>query len=226
MASKPLRLHHELLLLALHDQKGTLAFGRMVEYGIGGALFTELLLEKRLRLVERTGWRRGQLVEVADARPTGDPAMDAALARLATRRRAAPSSTVARIAGIRGLRNLVAADLARRGVLQESKQQVLALFQRRVYPTLDPKPERELVARIRQTLEGSADPDARMAALVGLAEATDSLSAIYGWRERRKLRRRIKAVREADVGSKAARDAIQAMTAAMAAGVVAAVAAG
>ncbi len=82
-------------------------------------------------------------------------------------------STVTRIAGIRGLRNLVAADLARRGVLQESKQQVLALFQRRVYPTLDPQPERALVARIRQTLEGSADPDARMAALVGLAEATN-----------------------------------------------------
>jgi golgi phosphoprotein 3 len=226
VASKTLRLHHELLLLALHDQKGTLAFGRMVEYGIGGAIFTELLLAERLRLVERGGWRRGQLVEVADAAPTGDPAMDAALTRLAPKRRASPASTVTRIGGIRGLRNLVAADLAQRGVLQESKQQVLALFQRRVYPTLDPQPERALVARIRQTLEGTADPDARTAALVGLAEATDSLSAIYSWRERRKLRRRIKAVREADVGSKAARDAIQAVTAAMAAGVVAAAAAG
>lgn len=226
MASKTLQLHHELLLLALHDEKGTLAFGRMVEYGIGGALFTELLLAGRLRLVERGGWRRGQLVEVADASPTGDPAMDAALARLAQKRRANPASTVTRIGAISGLRNLVAGDLAMRGVLQESKRQVLALFQRRVYPTLDPQPERELVERIRKVLEGGAEPDARTAALVGLAEATDSLSAIYGWGERRKLRRRIKAVREADVGSKAARDAIQALTAAMAGVVVAATAAG
>jgi hypothetical protein len=215
MQSKTLRLHHELLLLALHDQKGTLAFGSMVDYGIGGAIFTELLLEERLRIVERGGWRRSQLVEVVHTESTGDAAMNIVLKRLASKRRASPTTTVTRISGIRGLRRLVAADLAHRGVLQESARQVLWLFRRRVYPTLDPQPGRALVARIRQLLEGTASPDARTAALVGLADATDSLSAIYTWRERRKLRPRIKAVREADVGSTAAREAIQAVTMAM-----------
>ncbi len=216
MEGKSLRLHHELLLLALHDEKGTLAFGEMIEYGLGGALLTELVLEGRASVVEAGGRRRKQLVELASTTTLRDAALDAALQKLAAaKRRASPGSAVTRIGGIRGLRALVATDLARRGILQESTQRVLLLFRRRVYPTLDPQPERAVIARVRKALEGTAVVDTRTAALIGLADATGSLSAIYKRAELRALRPRLKAIREADMGSQAAREAITAVTTAI-----------
>jgi len=224
MPETSLRLHHELLLLALHDEKGTLAFGQMIEYGLGGAVLTELLLDGHVRLTEPEGWRRRQFVEVARG-TCSDAAMSAALARIADKRRATPTSTVTRFAGIRELRRLVATDLARRGVLQESERRLLLLFRQRIYPTLDPQPERAVVARIRKAVEGSGAVDMRTAALIGIANATGSLSAIYKRKELRALRARLKVIRDADVGSKAAREAIEAVTVAIIAATAAAAAA-
>jgi hypothetical protein len=225
MSGTPLRLHHELLLLALHDEKGTLAFGQMIEYGLGGAILTELLLDGYLRLSEPAGWRRKQFVEIV-RHASGDVAMDAALARIADKRRASPANTVARFAGIRELRRLVATDLARRGILRESERQLLLLFRRRVYPTVDPQPERAVIARVRKALEGTGAVETRTAALIGIASATSSLSAIYKRAELKALRPRIKAIRETNLGSKAAQEAIEAVTAAVIAASVVAAAAG
>lgn len=220
--ARSLRLHHELLLLALHDRKGTPAFGQMIHLGLGGAILTELLLEGRLRIVTEGGRRKKQFVEVVDARRMHDSALDAALARLASaRRRASPQNTVSRIGGVKELRHLVARDLCRMGVLREAEQEILLLFRRRVYPTVDPAPERALIQRVKAALEGTAPLDERTAALVAVADVTHTLSAIYGRKERRALKARIRAVRDADVGSRAARQAIEAAAAAMTAAIVA-----
>jgi Golgi phosphoprotein 3 len=224
VATSALRLHHELLLLALHDEKGTLAFGQMIEYGLGGALLTELMLEERVKVVEENRWRLRQFVEMVRDSSTGDAALDAAMEKITTKRRTSPVNTIGRLASIRGLRNLVATDLARRGILQETQRQVLLLFRRRVYPTLDPQPERAVVARVRQAMDGGK-LDARTAALIGLANATGSLSAIYKRAELRALKPRIKAIQDSDLGSRAVRDAVSAAHAATMAAVAAAVAA-
>lgn len=221
--SRRLRLHHELLLLSLHDRRGTQAFGQMINLGLGGAILTELLLEGRVRIVEEGSRRKKEFVEVVDTRPMHDLALDAALARLsAAKRRASPSGTVSRIGGVRNLRHLVARDLCRMGVLRETEQEILVLFRRRVYPTVDTGPERALIQRVRAVLAGTALPDERTAALVAVADVTKTLAAIYDRGERKALKDRIKAVRDADVGSRAARQAIEAAAAAMTAAIVAA----
>lgn len=223
MEGNTLGLHHELVLLALHDQKGTLTYGRMIGYGLGGAVLTELLLNGRAHIAESTGWRRKKRVVLTNTAPTNDPTLDAAIQKMATARRfTAPSDTVARIAGLRGLWRLVATDLAQRGVLQETEQQILLLLRRRVFPTLNPAPERALVARVRKALESAARPDARTAALIGLADVTGTLSAIYSRPELRRMRQRIKQIREADVGSRAAREAVEAAMVAVSAAAAAA----
>jgi golgi phosphoprotein 3 len=221
--SRSLRLHHELLLLALHDRKGTPAFGQMIHLGLGGAVLTELLLEERVRIVSEGGRRRKEYVEVVDTRRMHDLALDAALAKLSSaKRRATPQNTVSRIGGVKDLRHLVARDLCRMGILRETEQEILLLFRRRVYPTVDPAPERALVARVRAALEGSSSPDERTSALVAVADVTHTLAAIYDRRERKALKARIRAVRGADVGSRAARQAIEAAAAATTAAIVAA----
>lgn len=227
MPKPTLRLHHELLLLALHDERGSMAFGRMIELGLGGALLTELLIEGRIRIVEtKRLLGTSRIVEVLDATPVGSPVLDDALAALAgSSRRPSTQHAVSRLARMSGLRRRVASELARHGVLREKEETVLLLFRRRRYPTLDPAPERALVARIRKALESRAEVAPRTAALISLADLTRTLDAVYTRSEQRALRPRIRSIGDDIGGSQALKDAIQAANAAMVAAVAAATAA-
>jgi hypothetical protein len=219
-----LRLHHELLMLALCDEKGTLAFGHMIELGLGGALLTELLLAGRVEIVEEgTRWKR-KFVQVIDGTPFREPVLDAALAKLrSAKRRAAPSTVVSRLGHLPKLRHDVARELCRVGVLREDEQQVLLLFRRRVYPTVDSRPERALIARIRDVLEHGAVPKERTATLIALANVTHALAALYDRKALKALKPRLKSITESNVGSKAAQEAVAAAHAAVMAAMTAAV---
>src|SRR5690606_7678290 len=84
-----LRLHEEVMLLALHDEKGTTGSGYVLS-ALGGALFAELVLEKRTAVVNEG--KRG-LLEVRDRRTFGDPILDECLRRVQeAKRRAAPAT--------------------------------------------------------------------------------------------------------------------------------------
>lgn len=207
-----LRLHHELLLLALSDDKGTVAFGSMLTLGLGGALLTELLLADRIAIVHEGRGGKKQFVEVRDTSPLGETVLDDALAKLASaKRRAAASTAVSRL----GNRHAVARELCQLGVLRETEDQILLLFRRRVYPTVDPAPERALIRRIKAVVDGGAPPDDRSAALIGIADLTDTLSAIYDRRERKERKARLKHIAESSAGSRAAGQAVAAAHAAI-----------
>lgn len=227
MPTPTLRLYHELLLLALADDSGKVAFGSMLTYGLGGAILTELLLEERLEIVEEGTRFTRRFVQVTNPRRVGDPVLDAALAKVRdAKRRASPSTMVSRFGQARQLRHQIAQELCRAGVLRETEQQVLLLFRRRVYPTIDSRPERALIKRVRDTLDAGKRPSDRTAALIGLASASGSLAAVYDRKSLRALKPRIKALAEGSAGSRAVREAIAAAQAAVTAAVVAAAAAG
>ena len=221
-----LRLHHELLLLALHDDKGTLAFGQMLELGLAGAVLGELFLEERVSL--RPEGRKGKPLVTPVSRATfGDEILDDGLRRLVeAKRRADPATTVSRLSRIPQLRARTALALCRRGILREEEGRVLLLFRRRVYPTVDPTPERALVERIRIAVdEPTAEVTPRTALLVSLARTTGTLRAIWSGKELRARKARLEALSSlSGPGGAAAREAVQAAEAAMVA-VVAATAA-
>lgn len=223
MSTSTLRLYHELLLLALADDTGKLAFGSMLTYGLGGAILTELLLEQRLEIVEEGTRFKRRFVQVADPRPLGEPMLDTALAKLRdAKRRASPSAIVSRFGQQRQLRHDIARELCRAGVLRETEQQILVLFRRRLYPTIDSRPERALIKRVRETLDAGKTPSDRTAALIGLASASGSLAALYDRKTLRALKPRLKAIADSSEGSRAVREAIAAAQAAVTAAMVAA----
>ncbi|KPJ82914.1 MAG: hypothetical protein AMS19_06230 [Gemmatimonas sp. SG8_23] len=208
-----LNLHEELLLLALHDKKGTNAFGTALDPGLGGALLAELLLRERVAV--RSEGKKG-LVTIVDRRRTGDLLVDEALARLeGAKRRADPKATVMRLTRIPKLRQKTARSLCRRGVLRETEGEVLLLFRRRVYPTVDPGPERALIDRVRQALEGDGEVSPRTAILVGLADTSGCLAAIYDRRKKKALAPRLKAIAEEAAAVQATRGVIEDIQAAI-----------
>ena len=221
----PLRLHEEVMLLALRDKEGTVHLGAHVQYGLAAAFIAELLLAKRIAIDPEA---KKQLVDVVDRKPLGDELLDECLDRLSNaKRRATVKTWVTRLAGLRGLRSRAAGALVRRGILKSEEGRVLLFFSRTTYPERDPKPEREIVARLRRAIfAGSAEVDPRTTLLVALTHATGILPHVFDKKRLKDRKARIQQITDGSLVGKAAKEVVEAVQAAViAAGVAASVAA-
>ena len=152
MATPQLFLHEELMLLALRDEEGTIEPGAMLTHAIAGAALAELMLHERIN-VEESRWTKSKLANPVSLEPIGEPLLDECLALIGKAgRRAAIQSWVSRIAAMKDLCKCVAWQLCARGILRADKEKVLFIFNREVYPELDPEPERELRERLHEAI--------------------------------------------------------------------------
>jgi len=204
---KPLFLYEEIMLLALRDEQGTMAVG-FPEQIVAGAVLAELLLDGRIS-VEET---RKQLVNVNDAKPTGDPIIDECLERIATsKRRAALKTWVSRLASTKNLRHKAAQQLCDRRILRAKEDKVLFVFKRRIYPEIDPKPEKKIIDRLRTAIfNENAQLDPRTVVLVSLANGSDLLRQTFGRKELKPRKKRIAQIENGEMTGKATREVIAA----------------
>ena len=208
-------LHEEILLLALRDEEGTIASGgTMYQYAIGAALLSELLLSKRIE-VEQSGKRK--LVNLVSSTPLGEPLIDECLGKVGNaKRRAVLQTWVSRFAGIKNLKHRVAQQLCRRGILRTDEDKVLLLFTRKIYPEVNPGPERELIRRLEYAIfTDSRDIDPRTVVLLSLANSTGLLKIVFDKKKLKGRKARIKQIVDGEITGKAATEAIQAMQAAV-----------
>ena len=198
-----LHLHEEVLLLALRNDKGTVAGGVMYQQAVGGAILAELILEGRLRTSTEG---RSTDVTVENNKSLGDPIVDECLNRVATANRRAKLSTwVQRFGGLSRLKHRVATELVRKGVLREDEKRVLLLFTRRIYPELDPgtraanRPAAGSGGLLGRRRRGPADDGARGArAPCGTAEGQPGSDAAEGQEGPHQLDRRGRSDRQGD----------------------------
>jgi Golgi phosphoprotein 3 len=207
-------LHEEILLLALQDKEGTIAAGTMYQYAIGAALLAELLLSKRIE-VEQSDKRK--LVNLISPSPLGEPLIDECLEKVSSaKRRAVPQTWVSRFAGIKNLKHRVARQLCRRGILRADEDKVLLIFNRKIYPEVNPGPERELIERLKYAIFTDADDvNPRTVVLLSLANSTGILKVVFDKKELKGRKARIKQIVNGEITGKAATEAIQAMQAAV-----------
>jgi hypothetical protein len=219
MRHTPLHLHEELLLLALHDTKGTLG-GAHTSIGLGGAIAAELLLRERIRIDESRRWRK--LVEVRDIRRTEDAILNECLKRIRdAKRRASIQTWITRFSSTKKLHHRVAEELCARRILRADEQEILLIFKRRVFPEIDPGPEREIIERLRTAIfSDDREVEPRTVVLAALAHAVGLLNPTFGRRELRPRKQRLKSLVKGDVIGKATSDAVEAAQAAVAAAAV------
>ena len=214
MAQKkvPLFLHEEVMLLALRDREGTVEFCSNYGYALGGAILAELLLSGRLA-VEET---KRKLVNLVSPEPLGDAVLDECLKKVASvKRRANAQAWVNSFLQVKKLHHRVAGSLCARGILRADEDTVLLLFKRKVYPEIDPLPERKLITRLRNAIFGeSRSLDPRTVVLISLADSTGLLTIPFEQKQLKARKRRIKQITEGELMGKAAREAIEAAQAA------------
>jgi len=201
-----LHLHEQLLLLALHDEKGTMQTVNF-EFGAAGAALAELVLSGHVGLEQV---RKKQLVRVLDTALPGDPILDEVIQRIRTSKRAEqPVTWVRRIAGTRRLRHRIAERLRYRGILGKREGRVLLIFSRDLYPTANPAPERELVARLREAVLGADDVAATTAIVVAVADQIGLLHHVLTRAERKARKQRLKQLAALETVAEDARSAIR-----------------
>ncbi len=207
-------LHEEVMLLALRDEEGTIASGTMFQYAIGAAILAELLLNQRIALDES---RKKKLVNLISSTPLGEPLIDQCLEKIGNaKRRASLQMWVSRFASIKNLKHLAAQQLCDRGILRATEDKILLLFTRKIYPELNPVPEKKLIERLRQAIfTDRRDIDPQTVVLVSLADSTGLLKEAFDKKELKGRKARIKEISNGEITGKAAKEAIQAMQAAV-----------
>jgi hypothetical protein len=210
---QPLFLHEEFMLLALHEDAGTVVTSESIEYPLAAALLAELVLQKRLEL---TGKDKKDL-RVRNVTSLGDPVLDEALQKI--RKRKKPESLgswVERLAGLKNLKNRTAQQLCKRGILRADEDKVLLLFTRKIYPEIDPGPERRLVERLRATIFGkSKEVDPRDAVIIALAHQTHLLKNKFDQQDLKSVKDRIEAIAEGSLTARAAQEVVDSLNTVM-----------
>lgn len=210
---KQLFLHEEIMLLALRNREGTALLGAKFNYAIGGAVLADLLLEGRV-VVETK--RKKKYLELTDSTPFGSTAIDECLQKVtAAKKRAQLRTWVSRFAGVKKLKHKVAEQLCRQGILRSDEDKVLLVFSRKIYPEINPEPERRILDRLQDAIFTDTDRvEPRTAVLLSLAKSTDVLKANFDKRKLKTRKDRIERVINGDVTGKATKEAIEAMQAA------------
>ena len=212
--ARPLRLYEEVMLLALRNDKGTIAGGVMYQQAAGGALLAELIIENRMRAVSEG---RTTYAVVDRSTPFGDPILDECLQKVvASTRRRSLVHWVQKFAGTKQLKHRVAAGLVDQGILREEEGRVLLIFKRRLYPELDPAYERAIVTRLSDAIfSDDATVDPQTTVLIALARHSGLLKTNLDKQRLKARRQRIDAIAKGDAVGKATRQAIEAVQAAV-----------
>ncbi len=205
-------LHEEITLLALRDKEGTFQIGATYDYAIGGAVLAELLLNGRV-VVEET--RRKKLANLISPEPLGDPIIDECLQKVrCAKRRATLQAWVARFARVKRLRLRIGEQMCRRGILRADEDKILWIFTRRVYPEVDPVPERQLIERMRKAIfTDGQDIDPRTVILISLAKSAGLLNVVFDKNKLKSRQARIKQIIKGEMSGTATSEAIAAMRA-------------
>jgi hypothetical protein len=181
-------LPDELLLLALHDEKGSVipSAARVLNGALIGAVLMELGLLGRLREAPD-----GALL--ADPVPTGNEILDEVSRWISEADRPRmPSYWVGRLAGrMPRLKDRLLEQLVSRGILERRERRILWVFPSRSFPLADAAAEQHARDRIRSVILDGRVPDQRTAALVGLVRACNLIDEIFAPHERPQAHRRI-----------------------------------
>jgi len=209
----PLSLPEEILLLALHDEKGTTGIDGTYSYAVGGAILSELLMSRRVELDSS----KKKLARVVSEESLGDPLLDDCLLEVQKSKRPKSAQTwVSKFASVKDLKHRLAMQLCDRGILKADRDKILLLFSRQVYPEIDPRPERELVERLRSAIFGESERlDPRTVVLVALADTAGLLAPVFGKKDLKTRKDRIARIVSGDLAAQATKEAIEAIQAAI-----------
>lgn len=209
-------LAEDLLLLLTDDTTGRKRQAGYLDYALAGAVLIDLMLIGRVRLTEKgESSARANRVVIESTDPTDDSVLDDCVNRLAPKSGMRPQRALEILR--KGLQKSLYARLTEAGILRQEP----GLLGTSRYPTVDAGHETGVRRDLFVVLGQGAEPDDRLASLIGLLSALDLAHKVVAEDvstvDKRAIKKRAKQLREENWAAQAAYKAIQAMQAAGAA---------
>jgi golgi phosphoprotein 3 len=189
-----LSMAQELLLLALKDEKGTLAASStFVKVGLTGAMLLELILDGYLDVVEKKVVVRNPSIHPDPFRE------DVMLLIRESKKERKLKSWVHRLSDkMPKLVKQMTTSLIAAGIVRHEKGKILWVFPHHKFPTHDPAPEMVIRRRIDDVVLGGSTPDDRTSALIALALACELTGELFDKTERKQAKKRMKEITKAN----------------------------
>ncbi len=202
-------LHEEILLLALHDEKGTSSSGGFFTSAMGGAILSELVLRKAISISED----KHKKVQLQDCAFTGDVIIDECLTMIKNEKKEKKATHwVSKFSSLKDLKNRTARGLVAQGILKEDQDKILGLFKRTIFPEADHGPEDELRQRLHRAIfTDSEQCEGRTVVVVALSNAAQMLNSVFDKKELKHRRDRIKQLCSGELASQATKEAVEAI---------------
>lgn len=211
---EPLFLYEEAILLSLREKEGTVEMGAWYQQAIAGALLSELLLTERIEIREE---KRKKFVRLKSSQPLRDGLLDECLEKIAaSEKERTMMEWITKFSGIKDLKHRAVSGLCRRNILRADEDKVLLIFTRKIYPEVDPGPEREIVRRLEEAiLTDRMELEPRTAVLVSLANHAGLLRTAFDKKTLKERKHRIEEISRGDAVGEAAKGLIESTQAAI-----------
>lgn len=209
-----LRIYEKILLLSLKDKEGTMFFGVHLPQALAGAIMAELLLKQKVKVEQE---RKKKFLKLLDSKQTGNALIDECLLKIRTsKRRATIERWVQRFTQIRRLKTKAVESLCDKGILKLEEKKILLIFRQKIYPEVDPRPEKQIMDALYKAIFGNrktVDPETTI--LIAICERTGILRHLFDRKRLKERKKWIKEIMEGNLIGDATREAVEAMQAAV-----------
>ena len=188
-----LSLPEKLMLLALHDKKGSVIFSAStaLPFGLAGSVLIELLLRRKVELVNAK-------IKILENTSTGNELLDEALNLIyRTEKLRDAKYWVQRLnSKIKGIKERVLEDLINKGILIRKEQRIMWVIPTKRYPMINAGLEEEIRGRIHQVVIQQDKAKDEDIALLSLINACELINEVFKKEERKRAKQRIKEITE------------------------------
>lgn len=175
MLTATMPINDAIMLLALDEDNGKVRWSASpyLDYALAGSLVAELVRQGRLEIDAED-----RLYSVS-TEATGSALLDQVSALIAKSPvKHTPAGWVGEVMAIEDLAKRQMEELVAKGILQRHTEKFLFIFPQTTYPVRNRTPEKELLERIRQAVTGTDPVDARLAALITIANGAHLLRGL------------------------------------------------
>jgi Golgi phosphoprotein 3 len=208
--NRELRLHEEILLIALREEDGKIDGKASFEYRtiMAAAILAELLLLKKLSI----SIDKSPKISVLDHLPVKNSVLDAALGQISkSKKERTAASWVQKLSSLKGLYEETAENLCDKSILKAQEGTVFFFFDKTYYPELDPRPEQQLIKRLENAIFTDAnDIDERTLVLLALLHKSEMLHIPFDKKKIKERKERMESICSGNAAGEAARSVIEA----------------
>ncbi|BDX04897.1 GOLPH3/VPS74 family protein [Planctobacterium marinum] len=207
-----LTLSEKLLLLALHDEKGSVVMSasQALPYGLAGALLLELYLAGRIDISDKS-------IRLVDSSQTQDALLNEVLVLLTDSNQSQNAKYwLKQIHGkVKGIQARLAEQLVQKKVLAKEERSFLWLINYNRYPTKDVEPEQNIRSHIKDVVLGGSAASEEDLALISLIKASDLTGEVFDKADRKQAKTRIDSLTKEQKVSGAVSQIVEEITAAL-----------